>query len=71
NWEEVIRDVYTETAPAVNAVRGSRIVSHLRTGEGLTVTVYENGTVIYVNFGTEAVEYEGITIDAMDFEVRK
>ncbi|MHB1452654.1 MAG: DUF5696 domain-containing protein [Saccharofermentanales bacterium] len=71
NWAETIRDVYIETAPAIQAVRGARIISHERAAEGLTVTVYENGTVIYVNFGTEAVEYEGIMIDAMDYEVRK
>ncbi len=71
NWIEVIKSTYAETAPAVRAVRGARIISHKRTDEALTITEYDNGAAIYVNFGAEPVEYNGITIDSMDFEVRE
>lgn len=45
------------------------IVSHEITGTGVTKVTYSNGVKVYVNYGSEAVTVDGITIGTMSYEV--
>ena len=58
---------YSEETAGLNRVPMTDI-----TREGsLSVTTYENGTRIYVNYGETAAEKDGITVPARQYVVRK
>lgn len=46
------------------------ITDHERTGE-VTVTTFENGTRVYVNYGYSAVEMDGMTLEARSYQTVK
>ena len=48
---------------------GSFIMKHEQLGNGLNKVTYDNGVVIYVNYGSTAQETDGVTIDAMSYKV--
>ena len=48
---------------------GSFIIKHEQLGNGLNKVTYDNGVVIYVNYGSSSAEADGLTIDAMSFKV--
>lgn len=49
-------------------IRGATIEDHYRNGNFVEVT-YSNGVKVIVNYGDSAVEYDGVVVKAMDFEV--
>ena len=54
----------------INAkTEGSFITKHEQLGNGLNKVTYENGVVIYVNYGATAASADGVTIDAMSYKV--
>ncbi|MGN0492024.1 MAG: DUF5696 domain-containing protein [Acutalibacteraceae bacterium] len=67
-WSDTAADMYAEIKPLLEKTDKSVITSHSETGD-LTVTVYENGTRVYVNYGADTVEYDGVSVPARDFAV--
>lgn len=49
-------------------IKGATIEDHYRNGNFVEVT-YSNGVKVVVNYGDSAVEYDGVVVKAMDFEV--
>lgn len=49
-------------------IKGATIEDHYRNGNFVEVT-YSNGVKVIVNYGDSAVEYNGVVVKAMDFEV--
>ncbi|NMA73858.1 MAG: hypothetical protein GX963_06785 [Bacteroidales bacterium] len=49
-------------------IKGATIEDHYRNGNFVEVT-YSNGVKVIVNYGDSAVEYDGVVVKAMDFEV--
>jgi len=70
---EVYRDTmisYAKELSAVSAkVEGAFIVSHEIRGNKVTVVTYDNGVKIYVNYGSQAADADGYTIDGMSYKV--
>lgn len=64
DWKGVIEAMAAELA---DASLGQRLVNHEKLGENVYASTFADGSVIYVNYGSEAVRINGIQIPAMDF----
>lgn len=68
-YEETIAE-YDAIFAEINAkTQGSFIAKHEQLGNGLNKVTYENGVVIYVNYGSAPASADGVTIDAMSYKV--
>ena len=47
----------------------AQIIEHEILGNGITKVTYSNGIKIYINYSREEAEADGITVDAMSYEV--
>lgn len=69
----IYRDTITEYDKALRevaeAVGSSFIVEHTKLPNGVTVVVYDNNVVIYVNYTDSAVNVDGVTVDALSYKV--
>lgn len=64
-------DRYSQLAQVYALVGDSRMYSHEYVGDGLSVTTYENGAKVYVNFGqSAAVLPDGTELAAESFAAR-
>ncbi len=52
-------------------VKNAKIIEHVTTESGLRITSFENGIKVYVNYTENDINYDGITIAALDFEFRE
>ncbi len=48
---------------------GATITGHEITGCGVTIVTYSNGVTVYVNYASTAQTVDGVTIEAMSYEV--
>lgn len=60
---------YAKMQSIYSAAKGSRIYSHEYITDTLTVTKYENGAEVYVNFSNDTVSFDGVTVEAGTFAV--
>lgn len=67
-WSNTAVKMYTRLKPLHEKTAKSIITDHIEIGN-LTVTVYENGTRVFVNYGSYPAEYDGISIPSRDFVV--
>lgn len=63
SYDEQLREV-------ASAVEGACIADHEKMDNGVTKVTYDNGTVIYVNYTENEVSVDGITVDAMSYQVK-
>lgn len=71
NWIDTAAKDYQRVSEALEGLGSQLIIRHEILDKNVTRTVYENGSEIYVNYGSEPVTYDGVTIGAKDFAVRK
>ncbi|MCL2003012.1 MAG: DUF5696 domain-containing protein [Oscillospiraceae bacterium] len=71
NWTGVAVEVYNTVNPVLSRVRGSVIVRHEITPDGLRAVTYDNGVQILVNYTDAELSYEGVAVAAKGFEVRE
>ena len=64
DWKNVIGQMAEELE---EASLGQRLVDHEKLDEGVYASTFADGTVVYVNYGSDAVSVNGIRIPAMDF----
>lgn len=64
---EIVED-YEQLKEINDAVAGATISDYERTAGDLAVVTYSNGVKIYVNHSGNAVEYDGMTIEAMSYK---
>ena len=58
-----------ELSSALDGLGNQRIVGHASLQDGVTRTVYEDGTVVYVNYNDSAVTAEGHVVEAKGYTV--
>lgn len=68
NFEEAAK-AYNEMKKITSAASGSRIYSHNYITETLTVTEYENGVKVYVNFADNDTAVDSVKVPAKTFIV--
>ncbi|MCQ2573623.1 MAG: DUF5696 domain-containing protein [Treponema sp.] len=70
NWEERFAEVYADYNSKLGKVVDSKIDDHKFLSDVVTVTSYENGYQVYVNFGyTDFTTTDGVVIPARDYKV--
>lgn len=66
-WAERIADVYSEYAAFAAKVAGSNIATHETVAEKLVKVTYENGVIVYVNYGDSKVSVDGKELAARSY----
>lgn len=72
SWKDKLDDIYTRYNKEIGPVMNSLIVGHEFITDDVTVTSYDNGYNVYVNFGY--VDYTtdtGVRIPAREYKVQK
>jgi len=69
DWIGEAAKAYREANEVLRRVRGQTITGHEKLAEQVYRTTFENGIRIYVNYGGEAAEVDGIRIDAESYWV--
>lgn len=66
-WIDEAIDVYRRVEHALAGVRDKTIISHEAVEADVYKTVYEDGTVVVVNYGKHPVEVDGLRVGGEDF----
>jgi len=66
-WEDLIVEFYSRVAGVLYHVRSQPIISREMLAPGVVKITYGNGAKIFVNYTSEAFEYNGQIIPAEDF----
>ena len=68
-WMTEIETAYARYNDFWHKVSGGRILEHALLGENLRRVTYDNGVSVYVNYGAQEAEADGVTIPARDFVI--
>ena len=68
-WKQDIIDACGQLESALGGVQNALIVSHARVSDNVYRTSYDNGVSIYVNYNSEPVTVDGVTVGALGWEV--
>lgn len=68
-WMDYMAKQYEQINAVLRGVQTSTITDHRILSENVRAVEYSNGTTIYVNYGSEAAQAEGIRIQPMGFAV--
>ncbi len=66
-WKEEALSIIMRYQQEMAGLNSQRITGHERLSEDVTVTRYEDGTAVYVNYGTEEYEVNGVSVPARDY----
>ena len=68
-WEEELKSIYSRYNAEMGHVFNQEIKNHIMINNDVRATVYEDGTTVYVNYGYETFNYNGVKIPARDYLV--
>lgn len=68
-WKEDMQAIYKDYNDKMGSLFNQTIVGHKNLTEKVAATTYENGSVVYVNYGEDEYTVEGVTIPARSFVV--
>lgn len=68
-WKEEASEAYKFVNGALSGVTDSFIVNHEILSEDVRKVTFDNGTVIYLNYGSQTQMADGISIDALSYKV--
>ncbi len=68
-WEDAMQELYQRLNADLGHTCNLRIVDHQYLTEQVTVTVYEDGTHVYVNYGADDFSVDGGTVRSTDYLV--
>lgn len=71
SWAEEFAEDVTAYQAATAGLNQQRIVSHQKLDDNITVTGYEDGTKVYVNYSDRDTIINGIFINARDYTVKR
>ena len=69
SWKEKMLEIYTRYNTELGHVFKQRMTDHEYVEAGVTMTTYEDGTRVYVNYTYEDVTANGMTVAARDYVV--
>lgn len=70
-WGQRAVDIYARYNYEMGHTFGQKMVHHENVGNDISVTTYEDGTRVYVNYGSKDYTVNGVTIGARDYTVQK
>ena len=68
-WQTIMQQLYQRLNQDMGHTYGQQITDHKYLTEQVTVTVYEDGTCVYVNYGEEDYAVSGGVVKSMDYLV--
>ena len=68
-WKDQIIAMVNRYQKEMSGLNQRRIVGHERLATDVTVTVYDNGAKVYVNYGAAAFDANGVHVPARDYVV--
>lgn len=68
-WKSEAIAVYEQMNGALKYVTGATMINHEILNENVRKVTYDNGVVIYINYGTEAQKADGLEIPAMSYRL--
>lgn len=70
-WIEQAMTDYQRINEEMGYLQSEEIISHEILGEDVVKVSYEDGSSVYVNYSSDTVNVDGVSIDAKDFIVKK
>lgn len=71
SWEEEAMELISKYQQDTEGLNQQRIVSHEQLDANVTVTGYEDGTKVYVNYGSEEYNANGVKVPARSYTVER
>ena len=71
DWESTICTTYQKVNAALSAVEGAVIQEHRVLTSGVVRVQYDNGVTIYLNYNSKAVTVDGVTVEGLNFVVKR
>ena len=71
SWKEDALAMITQYQKDMEGLNQQRIVSHEKLSESVSVTGYEDGTKIYVNYAADAYTADGVTVNGRSYAVER
>lgn len=71
DWTKAAAQDYQEFAAVYGKLFDEEITAHERLAPSVYRTTFSNGTSIYINYSDARVSVDGMTIEAMDYEVKE
>ena len=71
NWRAHAMEMIVRYQKEMTGLNSQRITDHERVAENVTVTTYQDGTKVYVNYGNEAWRKEDVEVPARDYCVER
>ncbi|MBQ7656817.1 MAG: hypothetical protein IJS41_09960 [Clostridia bacterium] len=69
-WDEEALQLIADYQQAMAGLNSQEIVGHERLSSTLTVTTYENGAKVYVNYDSEDITADGVSVPARSYIVK-
>lgn len=69
-WKDNAKAIISEYQTQMAGLNLQPIVGHEALTSDVHVTTYENGTRVYVNYGTDDYQVDGVTVPSRDYVVR-
>lgn len=71
SWKELANKYYSRYKKEMSGLNNQEIVNHQVIEKGVTATIYEDGTVVYVNKNNVPYSSDFVTINAKDYKVER
>lgn len=68
-WKEDIISQYEKFSRVFSDLQDQAIADHERVAEDVYITIYEDGTAVAVNYSSQSVTVNNVTVGPMDFSV--
>lgn len=68
-WKNEAADIYGQVNGALKHVSGAKMTGHEIFDNGVRKITYDNGVIIYINYGDEALDADGMEIPAMSYKM--
>ena len=68
-WKGEAVEIYNRVNEALKHVSGAMIVDHEILDGGVRKVTYDNGVIIYINYGSETQKVDGMEIPAMSYRM--
>lgn len=70
-WKQTVVDIYKEMEESCKAIRNATMEQHTKLDENVYSMAYSNGTVIYVNYGSQDYKQDQLVVPALGYIVSK
>jgi len=66
-WRNTAVENYQYVSKALEGLQGMKMKEHIYLSDTVARVTYEDGTMIYINYGSEAISIEGVQIEAESY----